>query len=107
MRGMDKQYIFLKTIDEISKGRESGGARYSEVRERWKDCPSVGMIHYFGEEIYFEKSQDLNDPIYIINGDGKDYIAKCKRDKRNSIINILTFIVALLTLGVGIVQLFG
>lgn len=101
---MNTQYRFLKTVLKCS---QSGSARYSEIRKRWKDCPTAEQLHYFGEDELFEKGGDIGDPVIVLTGKGRDYIADCKAKTRNSVISLLTLGIAAATLAATLVQLLG
>lgn len=103
---MNEQYKFLKTVSAIAESREDGQAHDSEVREMWPDCPKLAILHYYGEDMYYEKGGDLDDPVYMLTGNGKDYIVSYEAKKRESIVAIITLAVAVLTLIVACVQLF-
>lgn len=103
---MNEQYKFLKTVAVIAERRGDGQAHDSEVRKMWPECPKLSLLHYYGEDMYYEKGGDLDDPVYILTGNGKDYIASCEAKKRESIVAIIALAVAVLTLMVACVQLF-
>lgn len=94
---MKTDYLkFLKVLCSLFDGENY--VPESEIRKKWKCCPSHAAILSFGKDVYFEYNNEPSSPGYIPTVRGMDLISDSKRSRLTLIISIATLIVAVLTL---------
>ena len=98
---MKNDYLkFLKVLCSLYDGENY--VPESKIRSEWPDCPSHNAILGFGKDIYFEWNCDVSNPGYIPTVHAISLVDESKRSKRSMILNIITLVVAVLTLAATI-----
>lgn len=94
---MKTDYLkFLKILCSLYDGENY--VPESEIRKKWTDCPSHNVILGFGRDIYFEWNCDVSNPGYIPTVHAVALVDESKQSKRSMVLNIITLVVASLTL---------
>lgn len=96
---MNIQYKLLKTM---AKCERNGEALEKDVRELWKKCPTRDVILGLGDGELFLFNYNADSPGYTLTWQGREYIRNHEQSKRNSVIAVITLLVAVATLLVSL-----
>ena len=77
----------------------------SDIRKKWKKCPSHHTILGFGRDTYFDYNFDLAAPGYIPTAQGLAFVNNSRQASVSFVINVATFVVSVLSLIVAMLAL--
>lgn len=99
----DEQYMLLKSICEISRGRD--WVLHSELVERWPNCPPQEVVHNLANHTYIDTqlseirgSEGERMWRYFPNPETFSYVRQCRDSLRNLVVTSATLLVAVWTL---------
>lgn len=99
----DEQYMLLKSICEISRGRDR--VLHSELAERWPDCPPQEVVANLTKFAYIDSElSDTRDEngkhiyCYFPKPEAFSYVRQCRDSLRNIVVTSATLLVAVWTL---------
>lgn len=96
---MNTQYKLLKTIAECER---NGQSLEKDIFEKWNKCPPREVILNLGNDELFVFNLDFASPAYTLTWQGREYIREYRASVRNTVISILTLVVAVVTLAVSL-----
>ena len=98
---MRSDYLkFMQILCSLHDGKNY--VSEADIRRKWKRCPSHEAILNFGKDIYFDYNSEPSAPAYIPTVQGRELVSSAISSKHSAILNVATFIVALLTLAATI-----
>lgn len=77
----------------------------SEIRKKWKKCPTHNSIINFGYGTYFEYNLDLDSPGYIPTAQALAYVSDRRLSSLSLLVSVITLIISAITLFLTFLQL--